>query len=149
MRLIASEWIASELIANDRASFYASFGTHGKYPSTSDLLTRRSIKFKYHLQALPNMFSHVCFKTPTVDNLLQPKNPFITFVIICNWRFWHWVLQIFKIWCSFPFFHSLQQSSKTYTLTVYRSICSIVISFKNLQTCWNRKYQNQENLQGL
>ena len=41
----------------------------------------------------------------------------------------------FHVWCSFPFFHSLQQSSKTYTLTVYRSICSIVISFKNLQTC--------------
>ena len=137
MRLIASEWIASELIANDRASFYASFGTHGKYPSTSDLLTRRSIKFKYHLQALPNMFSHVCFKTPTVDNLLQPKNPLshLSLFVIGDSDIGSYKFSKFHVWCSFPFFHSLQQSSKTYTLTVYRSICSIVISFKNLQTC--------------
>ena len=56
------------------------------------------------------MFLNLSFKTPTVDNLLLAKTPFITaFVIIFKWKFYHWVLQIFYIprlvECSFFFPH--------------------------------------------
>ena len=58
------------------------------YPLTTDLPNvEKHQVHKYNLQELPKMFLHISFKTPTVNNLLLAKTPFITFVIIYKWRF--------------------------------------------------------------
>ena len=80
------------------------------------------------------MFLHISFKSPTVDNLLLAKTPLFTFVIMSTWRFWHWVLQIFKIprlvQCSFFFPHPATELGNIH-INCCRSIFSIVISHRH------------------
>ena len=74
-------------------------------------------------------FRKKSFKTPTVDNLLLAKIPFIPFVCHPDSDIGSYKFSKFQVWSSVPFPFSIHLQSWE-ALIVFRSIFSIIINIQ-------------------